>query len=94
MGFDIGKVNGLNKVYKINSLEKQRAVKDIASAKSEKDELVISQKAMDLAIAAKALNKIKLSPDIEEEKVNAIRERIDSGTYDVKGIDIVKKMLS
>lgn len=94
MGFDIEKVGSISKIFKINSVGKKREVKETASIQGGKDELTISQKAVDYAITAKALKIIKAMPDIREEKVNAIKEKIDSGTYKVKGKDIAEKMLS
>ena len=94
MGFDIERVSGLGKILKINSVEKKRGVKEAAPTKEGTDEVSISQKAMDYALVAKALQKVKAMPDIREEKVNSIKEKINSDNYDVKGNDIADKLLS
>ena len=94
MGFDIEKVGSISKIFKINSVDKKREVKETVSIQGGKDELTISQKAVDYAIAAKALKIIKIMPDIREEKINAIKEKMDRDTYKVESKDIAEKMLS
>lgn len=55
-----------------------------------RDELEISNLAKLHQIA---ISELKNIPDIREDKVAAIKERVDSGTYEVDVKSIVSKML-
>lgn len=94
MGFDIGKVGGINKIFKTYSVDRKKEVKGVANIQGKKDELSISQQAIDYSIVGKGLNIIKSMPDIREDKVNDIKDRMEKGLYNVEGKDIVEKMLS
>lgn len=94
MGFDINKIGGVNKIFKINPVDKKREVKKVGTVQGKKDELTISREALDCGIVAKALKIMDDIPDIREEKVNAIKEKMDTGLYNVDGKDIAEKMLS
>ncbi len=94
MGFDIGKIGGVNKVYKAYSVDKKKEVKGVANIEGKKDELSISQKAIDYNIVGKGLGIIKSLPDIRAEKVGEVKDQIEKGTYDVNGKDVAEKLLS
>ncbi|WP_350344124.1 flagellar biosynthesis anti-sigma factor FlgM [Proteinivorax tanatarense] len=53
--------------------------------------LNVSQKAKDLSIAKKALAE---GDDIRTKKVNTIKEKLDTGTYEVDTKELAAKMLS
>lgn len=68
--------NKISQVYQASNIQK------VSKAKggSEKDRLEISNTAKDYQIAKQAISQI---PDVREDKVNAIKKQIQSGTYNV-----------
>ncbi|MCQ1528589.1 flagellar biosynthesis anti-sigma factor FlgM [Lutispora saccharofermentans] len=94
MGFNIDKIPGINKIYKSFSVERKKETQEVFSLNGGKDELTISQKAMDYQIVNKGMKAIDQIPDIREDKVNDIKEKMDKGLYDVDGKDIAEKMMS
>lgn len=94
MGFDIDKIGGIQKIYKAYNINKKKEVKGAAAVEGKKDELTISQEAVDYGIVAKGIKIMRSIPDIREEKVNAIKQQIDNGLYNVDGKDVAQKMLS
>lgn len=83
----ISNILQLTNIYKNNN---KTTIKG-NSVKSKKDDLNISSKALDYQTALSAINKV---PDIREEKVNDIMERINNGTYNISSEEIAKKILS
>lgn len=67
----------------VNKVEKKQDVKG-------SDKLEISSEARDFHAI---LNAIKATPDIREEKVNEIKNKIESGTYNVSAKDVVEKLI-
>ena len=94
MSFDIGKVGGIDKIYKTYSVNRKKEVKEVANVQNQKDEVNISQKAMDYSIVGKGLNMIKAMSDIREEKVNDIKDRMEKGIYSIKGKDVAEKLFT
>lgn len=93
MAFSIDKIAGINKIYKSFSVDRKSGTKEVTDLQSKKDELTISQKAMDYQIVNKGMKAIGQIPDIREDKVNAIREKMDKGLYDLDGNDIAEKII-
>ncbi|GAB6086279.1 flagellar biosynthesis anti-sigma factor FlgM [Alkaliphilus crotonatoxidans] len=56
-----------------------------------KDQLQLSDGAKDFQVAVKAFNKL---PEIREEKVKALKEKIQQGTYDISGKEIADKIIA
>ncbi len=54
------------------------------------DKIDISSSSKDVNLASKA---IKDLPDVRMEKISAIKEELDNGTYHVSSIDIAEKMI-
>lgn len=94
MGFNIDKIPGINKIYKSFSVERKNETQEVFPLNGRKDELTISQKAIDYQIVNKGMKAIDQIPDIREDKVNAIKEKMDKGLYDIDGKDIAEKMMS
>lgn len=94
MGFNIDKIPGINKVYKSFSVERKKGTQEVFSVNGRKDELTVSQKAKDYQIVNKGIKAMNQIPDIREDKVNAIRDKMEKGLYDIDGKDIAEKMLS
>ncbi|BCK01237.1 flagellar biosynthesis anti-sigma factor FlgM [Anaerocolumna chitinilytica] len=68
--------NKISQVYQASNIQKVSKV----TGGSEKDKLEISNTAKDYQIAKQAISQI---PDVREDKVNAIKKQIQSGTYNV-----------
>ena len=82
---DVPKVSG--------AYEKQKnvgRVEKTASVKAKKDVLSISTQAKDYQSAVKIA---KETPDIRQDKVNEIQNRIESGSYNVQGREVVDKIV-
>ena len=83
----ISNILQVTNIYKNNKVAKTKE----SSIKSTKDNLNISSAALDYQTA---LNAISKAPDIREEKVNNIIERINNGTYNISSEEIANKILS
>ena len=82
----INSINSVNQVYKTNSINKN--IKNVGS--QSKDSFDISQVGKDLLVAK---NAIKGTPDIRFEKVDKIKEQINSGTYNVSSTEVANKIV-
>ncbi len=54
------------------------------------DKIDISSSAKDVNLASTAMKGL---PDVRTEKISAIKEAIDNGTYHVSAMDIAEKMI-
>ncbi len=54
-----------------------------------KDQLQLSTKAKEFQVALKAFKEL---PEIREEKVNEIKDRLQQGSYNVSGQEIAEKI--
>ncbi|WP_353893728.1 flagellar biosynthesis anti-sigma factor FlgM [Proteinivorax hydrogeniformans] len=83
-------LKGVQAAYQKNSTSqtdtqlKNEKIKKAAS-------LDVSQRAKDLAVARKALDKLD---GVRDDKVNLIKEQIETGTYKVDTKVLAKKMLT
>lgn len=82
----INKVNNILQVY--NKNKGVNKVKE--STKSKEDQINISNEAKEIQFA---LSKIKDVKEIRTEKVEEIREKISTGTYEISGEKIAEKIL-
>ncbi|MEA4845813.1 MAG: flagellar biosynthesis anti-sigma factor FlgM [Clostridiaceae bacterium] len=94
MGFNINKVDGISGVYKNQKVESRKDVPDAATIRGKKDELQISKEAMDFQLVIKAAKAAREVPDIREEVVAPIKEKLDNGTYEVDSRSIADKLLA
>lgn len=86
---NINKVNfgNVNNVYKINKQENKQETTQQSVSKNTKDTVEISD-------LGKYLNKVNTSKEeINMDKVNDIKARIDNGTYKVDSKDLAKKII-
>ncbi|MGI6050153.1 MAG: flagellar biosynthesis anti-sigma factor FlgM [Acetivibrionales bacterium] len=63
----------------------------IQETSTKRDELSISGAAKDYSVVMKALQQV---PDVRQDKINEITQRIESGNYSVSSTDIVDRMVS
>ncbi len=81
----VNKTDNIMKVYNNMSSNKVNANKN----KLEKDNINLSERAKDYQFA---MEKIKKVPDIRIDKVKDLKEKVQSGNYNVEGKKIVEKM--
>jgi negative regulator of flagellin synthesis FlgM len=88
---DVRNINSLARVYQeqINISNHNKDKK--AKASQAKDEVVLSSRAIEFSHTVKAL---KNSPEIREEKIREISERIASGTYNVSSDVIADSIMT
>lgn len=60
-----------------------------SKGKMEKDRIDFSKKAMDYQFA---MDKVKKVPDMRMDKVEKLKEKVQSGNYNIKGEQIVEKI--
>ncbi len=78
--------NKVSKLYQTNNIKSTKSVK----GSSFSDKLEISQTGKDYQIAKNALKSV---PDVREERVREIKERIASGTYNVNAEEVADKLI-
>jgi negative regulator of flagellin synthesis FlgM len=84
-------IEGLLKVYGKNRLESPSQIKPSVGVKgSESDTLVLSDEARVLRVTTQALKKV---PEIRAEKVEALKNAIQTGNYRVSGTEVAEAML-
>lgn len=93
MGMNINKVGGVNSIYNSQKVEPKKGVQGAANA-GKKDEVQISKEAMDFQTVMKAVKAAQGLPDIREEVIAPIKEKLDSDQYDVDSSSIAEKLLT
>lgn len=83
----IDKSTGLYGVYNKNMSQ----VNNDRNEKGKKDEINISDKAKSYQFA---LGIVRQEPEIRQEKVTELKEKIQSGNYNVSSEDIAEKMMN
>lgn len=83
----INGIKNINNAYKANAADR---ISKVSKVKKEKDSLAISDVAKELQIAKKA---VKNTPDIRYDKVNDIKRRMKSGSYDVTAKEVADKII-
>lgn len=79
--------NAINQVYQTTA----QAKKTTTEKKQSSDKVEISQKGKDIATAKKAVSE---ASDIRTDKVDAIKQKIQDGTYDVSVEAVADKMVN
>lgn len=80
--------SAVNQVYQTNmQTKKETTEKKI----SRDDKIEISQVGKDMTVAKKAISE---APDIREDKVKAIKEQMEAGTYSVSSEAIADKLIN
>lgn len=94
MGFNINKIGGVGGVYKNQKVDARKEVQELSQTKGKKDEVRISKEAMDFQLVLKAAKAVQSVPDMREEVIAPIKEKLDNGTYEIDGKSIAEKLLS
>lgn len=79
--------NRVSQLYRANSTKKTLST----GKKGDPDRVEISQMGHDVQVARAAVAK---APDIREDKVAAIKERMDAGTYSIDMDALADKLLA
>lgn len=83
------RIESYHKINKLYTSEKTSGVKqNIATSKN--DKLEISQTALEYQIAKKAVSEIE---DVREELVSKVKNKIESGNYNVSADDFANKVI-
>ncbi|WP_058485996.1 flagellar biosynthesis anti-sigma factor FlgM [Defluviitalea phaphyphila] len=82
----ITRVNQILKIYNKNNTIRSEKI----NKSNGRDEFNISQQGKDFQTALEALSKV---PDIREDKVNDIKRRIKSGTYNISAEEVANKIV-
>jgi len=80
------RINSINKAYGKNVGK----VKKTEKAGMKPDTIEISEEAKDFQVAMKAFSEL---PEVREEKVEALKEKVQSGNYKPSAKDIAAKMM-
>ena len=94
MGFNINKIGGLIGVYKNQKVDSKKDISESAQVKGKKDEVQISKEAMDFQLVMKAAKAARELPDIREEIIAPMKEKLDNDTYEIDSKSIADKLLS
>lgn len=82
-------IQNILKTYSENKSVKNAKFEKVGSAQ-QKDQVVLSSQAQEFA---QTLQKIKNMPEVREDKVQEISERIHSGNYNISAQDVAEKMV-
>jgi len=75
-------------------VDSKRDISESTQVKGKKDEVQISKEAMDFQLVLKAAKSAKELPDIREEVIAPIKERLDNDTYEIDSKGIADKLLA
>jgi negative regulator of flagellin synthesis FlgM len=79
----------MNNIQGINGYSGPNAITNqtpsVASGPQAAKQVAESQDSVEISQIARFMNEIAMMPEIRTEKVNAIREALANGTYDVEG---------
>lgn len=81
------KITPVNNKDKVNKAYKSE---DTGSVQGKKDKITISEGAKDYSMITKVLKDI---PDVREERVKDLSQKLDTGEYNVKVNDVADKLL-
>ncbi|MDE6220140.1 MAG: flagellar biosynthesis anti-sigma factor FlgM [Lachnospiraceae bacterium] len=84
------RIDAYNQIQQIYGTQKLTKTEKKAAGASFQDQLMLSATAQDASIAKKA---VAATPDVRQNLVNSIKERIDNDTYEVDMEDFAGKLL-
>jgi len=93
MGIGFNKIGGVNQIYKANKVESKKAVNEIAQTSNKSDKVQISKEAIDFQTVLKSVKLVNNLPDIREEAISPIKEKLEKGTYEVDSKALAEKIL-
>jgi negative regulator of flagellin synthesis FlgM len=84
------RINGINNVNGVYNSSGKRKSTESSGVSSGKDSLNVSDFAKELQVATKAVNN---SPDVRQDKIDAIKEQMEAGTYNVTASMVADKLV-
>lgn len=84
------RIENFSQIQQIYNAQKTPVKSNVTGTSDFKDRLNISSTGKDLQVAKQA---VKDAPDIREDKVNALKNAISNGTYDVTSEDFADKIM-
>jgi negative regulator of flagellin synthesis FlgM len=84
------RIDAYNQIQQIYGSQKASSYEKKNTSASFADKLQLSQAALDSTVAKKALSDV---PDVRQDLVDSLKEKIDYGTYDVDIDDFASKLL-
>ncbi len=87
----INNISQINQVQKVMKAYGNNKTEKVQKAALKEDQIDISQKGKDFQIAMEAYKNL---PEVREEKINELREQINSGTYKVDKEKLAKAMVN
>ena len=94
MGISFNKIPSVLQVYKTNKVDNKKPIIETVSTSNKKDQVQISKEAMDFQTILKSVKQLNNLPDIREDVIGPIKEKLDSGTYSVDSKSVADKMMS
>ena len=94
MGIGFNKIGGVNQIYKANKVDSKKAVTETVSTSNKKDQVQISKEAMDFQTVLKSVKQLNNLPDVREDIISPIKEKLDNGSYSVDSKSLAEKILS
>ncbi|MFW5648202.1 MAG: flagellar biosynthesis anti-sigma factor FlgM [Candidatus Alkaliphilus sp. MAG34] len=82
--------SNINKIIQVYGRAKTKKVDSVENVEVPKDELQLSSKAKEYQIAMKAFKNL---PEIREDLVKELKDKIEQGTYNVTGEEIADKII-
>ncbi|MCL2564835.1 MAG: flagellar biosynthesis anti-sigma factor FlgM [Defluviitaleaceae bacterium] len=85
------RIDGVRPTFEVHKTDKTGAVSRLSRTSGKKDNVALSSQGRDYQMALRALKEV---PDIRENRVNEVLDKIESGSFDLSSKDIASKMLS
>ena len=82
--------SNINRAMQIYNKTKTKKIDNVKNIEGQKDELQLSVKAKEYQAAMKAFKNL---PEIREDLVNELKDKIRQGTYNVTGEEIADKII-
>lgn len=82
--------SNINKAMRIYNKTATKKTDNVKNVEEPKDKLQLSEKAKEFQIAMKAFKNL---PEIREDLVSELKDKIKQGTYDVTGEEIADKII-
>ena len=84
------RIDAYNQITQLYGVQKNLNTHKAAKASAGRDQLSISQTGRDYQVAKSAVSQ---ASDIREDKIAALKSRLDSGNYQVEAGDFASKLL-
>lgn len=84
------RIEAYSQIQNLYNISKPAGKKDSSAVPDFKDKLNISGAGKDLQVAKKA---VAAAPDVREDKIAALKEAYENGTYHVSGSDFADRIL-